>query len=556
MTSALLTSLAVCLAAQAESRPLDPDAAFDVSKVDAAPEAARDAKPELGPVYEAVTARPVTYTRVLELERGAGALVEVELRLHRAPSGPVALRLQTRGRPKLEIGPPLGAARAERASGPPPAAPVAKKRRGKRPPKETRAPGGESWLARGRYFVRGLRETPELVRANAVLEVIELESGQSLGRLEVEHELRTIAPSGAPELVRQLEAAARHFEDARAEAERALRQAAGSVVPLSPEALQPGRLSASSLALLVAALEASWRRAVALERLRALAHGAEEPTIEAAVLALGRLSPRVEASREPSRGEIGAELDELSRHLASLDFERAERGLAGLRRRADLSRAEFARLLGLDGALAAARGQVEAAERAFGQALCLEPALKSPDSRSPMRRIFERVKAEAPCATALHAEAPEAFLASPAGETELHVRLKLGPDPYGVVAGGTVLLYGGGGGVLAERNVRAEGDGTRVLLAAFPDDEDFRNMAGELLVQVVAKSVSGVSLVAVGDPVPIRLVVGEHEDYSAGVPWWIWLGGGILILAGAGVATALLVPREEVRGIGPIDVTF
>lgn len=543
-----------CLVGQSDPRPLDPDATFDVSKVDADPTRPEPDAERERPALLALTAREAAAGDELQLEPGGAVVLPSEIPLPRAPSGPIVLRLRSARGVQLEIGPPLASATAALAPRPPGPEPSAPKKRRKKT-RVRKAP--ELWVAQGRYFVRSPPLTSGPAPASGLIEVLELESGRVLARRQVELKARIVETALEPAAIGQLETAAAHFAARQRESETALKAQIGSPVPLSPERLQPGQLSAESLALITRLLEDSWRREVARGRLRALTLSPNAALAEAAMLALGRLAPRTEATgREPSQEEPAKELAAIRAQLSELAIERAERGVSRLRRRSDLSRDELGELLALDGALAALRGEAEAAKKSFGQALCLDPSRSSPDLRPPAGRLFEEVKSDARCAVALHANAPEAYLTSTPAGTELHVRVTVGPDPYGVVAGGAVLLYGGGGGVLAEEKVRAEGADQRTLVAAFPDDPGFRNMAGELLVQVVAKSVSGVPLASVGDPVPVRLLVGEHEDYSAGVPWWVWVGGGILVLAGAGVTTFLLVPKEEVRGIGPIDVTF
>lgn len=551
MDAALLL-LTACLTAQSEPKPPDPDAVLDVSKVDRAPASRDDALEAMRPELEALTGQPAQAGTDLELPAGDSVLLPVEVPLSRPSSGPLVLRIVGSRGGRFEFGPLLSTVElgtTSEASGA--AAPTSKRKRHRRSTKAT-----ETIVARGRYLVRSTDMKPGLVRESANADVVELNSGVLVGRTRIELSARILEPSTELSAIEKLEVAARHFSAQRLEAETSLRKTTGSSAPLSPEALKPGRVGAEALQLIARALEHAFRAEVALTRLRFAAATKNDAAVEAAMLALGRLLPTAEVGRAQSQGKPRDELNAAAEHLRVLALDRAEVIVAGLRRRGELSRAELSELLALDGAIAAVRGQSGAAEKSMGRALCLDPKRSSPDPRPPIRTRFEAVKSAARCVSALHLDAPEAYITTVNGQSELHVRVGAGPDPYGVVAGGSIMLYGGGGGIIAERNVRAEGETDRVLLAVFPDDESYRNIEGVLLVQASAKDVSGVILASVGDPVPMRLEVGEHEDYSTGVPWWVWVGGGLLVLAGAGVATAMLVPREDVRGIGPIDVSF
>ena len=81
---------------------------------------------------------------------------------------------------------------------------------------------------------------------------------------------------------------------------------------------------------------------------------------------------------------------------------------------------------------------------------------------------------------------------------EVQVKVPYGPDPYNLIEGGDVELWGSGGGILDSQKVKARRGDITWLRADFPDTGFLENYEGNLLVRVLAKDSSGVVIASAG----------------------------------------------------------
>lgn len=303
------------------------------------------------------------------------------------------------------------------------------------------------------------------------------------------------------------------------------------------------------------------RADIAAQRLRVAADDAEGAVAEAAVRAIGGLSERPSGTNAQAKAVAkrtpDKNIEAATRALDDLRIDEAEGVLDRLRKSGKLDVPQLATVLGLLGAIYSARGR-DNADRTFGQALCLQPKLTAPSRRQPMLRAFEAVRTAALCREPLSMGTPVATRRTGLGPVMVDIKVPFGPDPYALVSGGDIELWGSGGEIIEVAQVRATHGTPNVLEASFEDRGDLENFAGQLLVRLVAKDVSGVALATIGDPSPVPTSVGEAPiEGAAGIPWWVWLVGGVAVAAGTATAIGLGVSgKEDGRGVGPVSVTF
>ncbi|MBI4818577.1 MAG: hypothetical protein HY791_20080 [Deltaproteobacteria bacterium] len=322
----------------------------------------------------------------------------------------------------------------------------------------------------------------------------------------------------------------------------------------------PASTSSESLPKVEAFLAARVRAAIAERRLRAAADGTDPTVAEQAVLALGSLRKSTEGSNAGAAADRRSNAENLAiarKLVDALSFEEAELLLTRLRTRGQMIQSELEEVLLLLGAVYSAKGLDDRAKKAFGQALCLNPAAKSPSSRPPMSRAFEAVRVTEPCPEGVKPKEPRAVLVSDPRGTHLDVSIAFGPDPHELVSGGEIDIFGPGGDVMLKASSRAEGS---VLSARFELTESIANdIRSRVLARIVAKEISGISVFSLGTEQPLSIDVERAEKPStvSTMPWWIWVAGGAGIIGISAIVVAAASGSDSgSRAIGPVGVTF
>lgn len=296
---------------------------------------------------------------------------------------------------------------------------------------------------------------------------------------------------------------------------------------------------------------------IALARLRAAAAHPDPELEEAAILAIGALTKKPNAVAKKARAIEGLTnaqgLDATKAALLDLRIDEAEGFLDKLRNSGRLNRAELSLALELEGGVHAMRGRKELATVAFGRVRCLDPKW----SWTLNRPFFQRAVAAAGngCSEALKIRSTVATRAETVDGPRITVVCQFGPDPFRLVSGGEIQLWGSGGEVHSAEKIRTSEDGT-TLEAEFVDNGELENYAGQVLVRVVLRDLSGVSIAGFGDPDPVPMEL-TGDPSGAPLPWYTWaIAGGVLAVGAATVGIVLLATSGETRGIGPIGVTF
>jgi len=317
-------------------------------------------------------------------------------------------------------------------------------------------------------------------------------------------------------------------------------------------------LDAKAEEILMRYQRARLRADIARSRLRA---AADVPDVaERAALAIGSLSKRPEGPAAKARAAEGRKaqdnLQTARSFLEDLAIDEAEGFIDKLRKGGALLRPELAQALLIHGAIHAFRGRPDQARKTMGQGLCLAPESESPTQRPPASRIYAELAKARPCPRPLALGIPAALRRSSDEGPRIDIRVPYGPDPFDVVSGAAVEIWGSGGALAAVQQVRAipERD---LIEASFADDGRLTNLAGQVLLRVIAKDVSGVKLADLGGAEPLPVAVGEAEShFEFSLPWWVWVAGGVAVAGAAAAAIAATTRGEDRRGIGPINAEF
>ncbi len=297
-------------------------------------------------------------------------------------------------------------------------------------------------------------------------------------------------------------------------------------------------------------------------QLRAVGLG-RGPDAEASALALAtnrgparRPLPRTLDRASPARGLKRAEA-----LLKRLQFERALGWCDALIDSGRLQRRELAQALVLRATIQALGGFEQEARVSYGRASCIDTVARPPD-RPLFEEAFDRLARPPACVQTLNAQPPYATrVAGPQGVT-LKVGIPYGPDPFGIVTGGTVQLLDPRGVMLAQQAAIAEIiDDQPVLVAEFSDDGQLADPTGRVYVAGNLDGPGRVNLVDVGTPEPeVVTVEDENLFVDGGVPTWLWITLGVVAVGGATAAVIAVTsdgdPTDAPRGIGPVEVTF
>lgn len=475
------------------------------------------------------------------------------------PSAPV-LQLEAGDTVFVEIGLKLRRRAPDRVR----AVPVAVKGDG-----ATTAPWAEVRFAEGRrasirYAVRARAEGRGPL--TFTLELRDAVSDDTLGRVAVRHDV-LVAPSGlAPADV-----------DDNVTAYRALQARAAQAYEDLPElrdflrldrvdrAPSSARIPETKDPILQDFLRYRLLADVARQRLRAMADAADPTVAAAGARGIGRLSDGptgvAKAARAIEGLTTGRALELARRALDRLQVDVAEGMLDKLRLSGTLERGELARAFALLGGVHHLRGRRAAAIRAYGGALCLDPEIRPAVGRRVLLERFEAAIAEGGCPEPIAVAEVVATREITDRGPRLKVQAFLTPDPFQVVSGGEIQLWGFGGAV--ERAARGSADhGERRPVIEVVLDEDLDSASSpDVLLKVLVRHRSGVELATFGHPDPRRVRVSNAEEIGdpSGTNWWVWLavGGAAIVAAGAGVGIWAASGSSEVdRGIGPTTVRF
>lgn len=503
------------------------------------------------------TPRPANPAAKVVLSPGEALFAARDVTVTRAPRANVRARLdRTRSPPGtawvpwVEVVPPPP---------PKPASPLA----AEAPPPPSPPPRPSVHVL---YVLRALRGVAPVAngRATATLEILD-EAGV-LARVEIAQPIQTLAQPAAatPELADDLRKAAIHFEDAMQRAYEGLEKLRDDIGPGRLELPPEAHVKSADRPRLDLYLHAVVRTEIARERLRALADVADESVAARAILALGALPTRAGAARAAADA-VDAELiivalENTRIALEDLRLDEAEARLTRLRNRGRMNRGELTRALVLAGAVAAARGKTSAAREHFEQALCVAPGHQERFRRAFYRRAFDAARGDPErCSKPIQVGIVTAARGTTPAGPELVVRAPVGPDPFGLITGGDIELWGPGGALASTQHVRVQGEGKSVLEAHFADTGGLENYANQILVKVFARDVTGVPIAIKGDPDPLALELATPPGSPSPVdlPWWVWaIAGGIVAVGAATAGIIVLSNRGVTRGIGPINADF
>lgn len=299
------------------------------------------------------------------------------------------------------------------------------------------------------------------------------------------------------------------------------------------------------------------RADIELRKLRTAVDATDPALAEAALLAIGALSHRPTGTVTKASAIEG---ETISRSLelaaAALEDARLDEGEAFLNKLSTsgrLDKAELARALVLLGAVYAARGRPADAAKSMGRALCIDPRLDVALGRPLYKKTFASARSAANAC-----KAPITIGDVTATRVEgatIAIRATFSSDPHGLISGGDVEVWGSGGAVHRAEKVRA-GDNT--LEATIQDTGELQAYDGQLLLRVLLREVSGVTIASFGDPDPSPVpLANAGGGFSLDIPWWGWVTAASVVVLGA--ATAAIVigsDREVVYGIGPINAQF
>lgn len=205
----------------------------------------------------------------------------------------------------------------------------------------------------------------------------------------------------------------------------------------------------------------------------------------------------------------------------------------------------------------------EEAKLSLGKASCLNPIARPPDHQS-FDRVFRALGRPPACAQPLNILQAAAQKQASDYAVVVRVVIRYGPDPFGLIAGGSVRLFDDRGAVIGQQVGSLEKEGDQLLMVAeFVDDGRTTNAAGEVYVAAELEGPGRVTVATFGEPEPEKLTVVEDFSFaSGGIPWWVWLIVGVAAAGGAiGAAVALTTDDDGTntdanRGIGPINIRF
>jgi hypothetical protein len=400
-------------------------------------------------------------------------------------------------------------------------------------------------------------------RLSAAIEIFEPGTPSPIGRETVEAAIE-IAKDGPPATLEAIEADRRAFSEHQDAALAAHDKLRALQADLQVEKLAPPpsieKVAAKDLPNLISFFRHRLAADVARERIRTLADAPDPKIREAAVLAIGALTKKplgAAAKASVTEGErIGRSIEMAESALDDLRIDEAEGILNRLRHGGKLEKEELARCLLLFGGVSTARGRNAEATASFGRALCIDPTIRTPAAfrREPMARRFEEAKHDAKRCMRPIAIDPPTAKRTPEGA---RIHATFGPDPHQLAGGADLEIWGSGGALGKSQRVVIPEDGPREIEATLTETKDLETYAGQLLIKIYLRDVSGVAVASLGDPDPVAVSLGEGSGGGLDLPWWAWAVAGSVVVAGAVTAGAIVLGKHETKqGIGPISAEF
>jgi hypothetical protein len=192
-----------------------------------------------------------------------------------------------------------------------------------------------------------------------------------------------------------------------------------------------------------------------------------------------------------------------------------------------------------------------------GQAFCLNPKLKTPIRLSMVKREFEDMRKSPPCPNGIIVGQVVATRRIENGLNMVDVTGEFGPDPYELVSGGNIELWGAGGEIIETAKIRARHGEKNTLISSFEDRGDIQNYVGQILIRLLVKDLSGVDVAVFGQDEAIPIDIDESNlSFTRHIDWWMWALAGAVILAGSATAILSVVDTDPQRGVGPISIRF
>ena len=391
-----------------------------------------------------------------------------------------------------------------------------------------------------------------------------LVSDPNIGRTvgEITWRPRLVAPRSADES--PVASATAELKDARDELNTALAEvgsSASAVRRTGMARLRPD--TAQRLQAMIDATRALGRVQAAGAQLRSVGLRSDHPQAAAAARALAahRGPARRPSERVLEKTPTDRAITRVEALLTRLQLERAVGWVDALIDSNRLERAQLAQALVLRATALGLGGFEAEARTGFGQGTCLD-ATARPPARPVFQGVFETLALPPPCATPLAARGVSGSRAATPTGVVLTVQVAYGPDPFNLVAGGSVQLYDARGQLLARQAGVPEpvGDQT-ALVAEFIDDGTLADPTGQIYVSASLDGPGRVLVAEAGATKPVAVPVETVSSYaSGGIPLWVWITLGVAAVGGATAAAVVVATSGDDtdvgRGIGPIDIRF
>ncbi len=383
--------------------------------------------------------------------------------------------------------------------------------------------------ARVRVPAAAIRPGRAELTATVVVARLGEERALGLSELRVVFDVVPASPT-ASDVKRQAEAYGAWLDLAGWKGDQAL------AVPDRPTTGSDRATAAAYLASARAAVEALAAR----EGLRAAGLGPPE-VAGPALRALAR--PLKSGRPEPLERSVAAAIAEAEVALSEVRLERVKRLADEIRGSARATPLELARLLVLEAAIAAARG--DDPSLLLGQARAVNPQV-SVHLQVPF--LAAALASVAPREGALGVGRLRAAQIRLDGGLGLRVEVGIDSDGLGVVTAVRADRYGPGGARIESRTARRDPT-DRAISVDFPGATAADT--GPIEVHLLERSGAAVRTARVEGPVEVREEPGPH------IPWWVFVLGGAVVVAGAAVGGALLLdPGEPRRAVGPVTIEF
>ena|GEM_PF-6499564 len=193
----------------------------------------------------------------------------------------------------------------------------------------------------------------------------------------------------------------------------------------------------------------------------------------------------------------------------------------------------------------------------LSKAICLKKNLDFPLASLQVAQTLETIKSSNLCKQKLNIQQVRARRFIEDGANMVEVTALFGPDPYKMVSGGTIELWGAGGDIIESAQIRAERGAINRVVSTFEDRGDIQNYVGDILIRIIVKDVAGTELAYYGQTEPIALGIDE-SSISIVDRWgpWLWILTGIAVTSAGLLTYSHFSSQEPERGIGPVTIRF